>query len=605
MSLSPELSLSPEPSLSPAPPVAPPDPVQDDDSSPAPSPPSSPIPPPPLEQGPDLDPLETVDEQKASSDCDREQVEDDGLPLGWIAIHDKSTDSLYYFHSTTQEVTWSRPELQRAVVEADLPYGWIAIKDSSSQAVYYFNQYTQEVTWEKPELGDFLPTPGVVEATINERPRIRPAALLAAKSALVETKSRDSSYLQGLSEADMTFLNEVLRPKYGDGQLLKDPALVDSLFAHMVSRESLRRVMFCEFFLSCFRQELILQAMLRKASWKVWLLTLISGSSTFGAETVMLDYVLMTLIEMFAYFFHRFSENENTILGTDVSLGIGVPSGKHVTMYDFIMDAALVIARETSKDVCLRVFSGTFSKIGSWGPLKPPWAVPDFLMPQWQNLFSSLEAVEECVFLMIPSKEFHMPEGPLFPGMGVVEAVISLLEKLKIKELDQVVETDPAILKLQRAYSSKGIQELDFFRGVRDFFQFYSNLGCMEKHKFGFETKAKPPARCSQAEFVHLLLSRKRVTYGTKSQLQKKVAAYVAKVGEIYSKVFAGQLQAAPHLVMGRNKSPTRASGGGGGEAVLRRSSTVGRPSANFIKQVVAGRKMSLDVQPRFSSSGP
>jgi len=408
--------------------------------------------PPTDSSSPSVSPTISVEASSPDSEYkagEREQVADSGLPLGWIAILDKSVGSLYYFHSETQEVTWTRPESQRAVVEADLPYGWVAIKDSSSQSVYYFNQHTQEVTWEKPDMPLPLQDDPVPESA-SDRPKIRPGALLAAKNALLETKSRDSYNLQGLSEADTTFLNDVLRPKYGDGQLLKDPSLVDSLFALMTTRESLRKVIFCEFFLSCFRQDVILQAMLRRASWKCWLVSLISEA---GVGTEMVDYVLMTLIEMFSYFFHRFSENENTILGTDIVLGIGVSFGKHITMYDFVMDAAFVLVRASSKEVCLRMFSGTFSKIASWGPLKPPWAVPNFLMPQWQNLFSSIEAVEECIFFTIPSKEFCLPERPVFPGMSAVDAIIALLERLKVKEFDQIVETDPAILKLQKAYS--------------------------------------------------------------------------------------------------------------------------------------------------------
>lgn len=146
----------------------------------------------------------------------------------------------------------------------------------------------------------------------------------------------------------------------------------------------------------------------------------------------------------------------------------------------------------------------------------------------------------------------------------------------------------------------------------------------------GFEVKAKPPPRCSQSDFCHLLLARKRICYGTKNQVQKKVSAYIGKVSELYARVFAGEIQLAPHLLKDRRSiSPSRSS--------LQRENSIdsmtrssGRrdtltsppsrrqtvessnsaysartlPSSAFVRQTSgSGRKFSLDIPQRSLST--
>lgn len=335
---------------------------------------------------------------------------------------------------------------------------------------------------------------------------------------------------------------ETLRPQYGEGQLAREPdKLLKNFFVQIINiPESKRHLIFHEFFLSVFWHENVLQELLKYGSWKQWLLILISEAQTTSDE--ILDYVLMTLIGMCGYFFRKYSEATNSVskLESEEALPLGFGTEMR-SMRDFLIDATTEIDKH-SQGISFRVLAGTAIKIVAWDN-RPSWVAPDFACAQWQNLFSMLEAQEEYIFFPLPDKQFTLPDSPDFPGMTVVESTIAMLEKIKVHQLDAVPETIPELARLQKIYVAKGIQELEFFRSVRDFFAFYGQIDCMEIHKSGFTIRTKVPVNCSISEFCHLLQNRKRIEY---QKVQKKVAEYLKMVREHYKKIFAGEIAFTP-----------------------------------------------------------
>lgn len=472
----------------------------------------------------------------------RKRLSDPTLPDGWVAIQAGLTERVYYFHQSTQLVTWTRPETSEppAHPEPDpnlegLPPGWTAIWSANLGSYYYYNPTTEESTWEMPNEEDENPPPPEGPPPPLEEP---PPSTLAV---------------------ELNFINDVLRPKYGDGKLLTEPGLVESLFVYMVNNASQRHVIFCEFFLSCFRNETMLQQLLKNGWWKRCLLVLISEANDTNNEALdyismshneVLDYVLLTLSELFAYFFRHFDEPHNVVpqLGSKEPLPLGL-TGK-VTMCSFLMDAANEFGRHRMHGITLKILLALNNRLCDW-TIKPRW-VTDFSCFEWYNLFSSLEAQEEMLFFH--QKDFVLPIEGEFAGLGLLESIVTLLERVKASSLESVPEVDPAIIKLQKIWAVRGAQEYDFFSRVRDFFRYIGDMdACMDKvgaKTAGIIFRAQAPPHCSQAEFSQLLLGRKRLNYGNSSSVQKKVHAYVNRSIEHYKKVFVGEAQLAPRPEM-------------------------------------------------------
>jgi len=114
-----------------------------------------------------------------------------------------------------------------------------------------------------------------------------------------------------------------------------------------------------------------------------------------------------------------------------------------------------------------------------------------------------------------PVKEFVLPRLEL-KSMPAVEACIALLQKLKVSEIADVPDPDPTVFKLQQHYCRVGVQELQFFREVRDFFML-QGVGVNKDASDHFAAK-----------FVATLLNRKR-KYGSNAQVKKLVSQYIAR----------------------------------------------------------------------------
>jgi len=181
----------------------------------------------------------------------------------------------------------------------------------------------------------------------------------------------------------------------------------------------------------------------------------------------------------------------------------------------------------TKPEYTFQLLASLMLKLGSWTAAKPPWALPIVAMVEWQNLFSMLEVLEDITFFQEnnknatvgstkkPSKEFVMPKLDL-KSMPAVEACIALLQKLKVSEIAEVPDPDPTVFKLQQHYCRVGMQELAFFKEVRDFFLL---------HLAGVNKDASDQIA---AKFVATLLARKR-KYGSSAQVKLKVTQYVTR----------------------------------------------------------------------------
>jgi len=279
--------------------------------------------------------------------------------------------------------------------------------------------------------------------------------------------------------------------------------------------------------------------LLNFGSWKQWLLILIAEATVSHHE--ILEYVLMTLIEMCFYFFRKFSPQHNGIRQVHENKHLlldFVGSGNSRCMADFLQDALTEIDKQSDNIVSFKTLSGLNMRICSWDR-KPSWVRPDFTAVEWPNLIASVEAQEEYLFFPPPKREFCMPPGGVeFLGLPVLESIVVLFEKIKVQQLTECEERAPELVQLQKYYSTKTAQEYEFFKALRDFFRFYSEIDCMELQKTGFHLKAKVPPRCTANEIVQLFLNRKR-QYGSKAQ--KKVTSFLNQVSDYYCKVFSGE----------------------------------------------------------------
>ena len=90
------------------------------------------------------------------------------IPEGWVETEDPSSGQVYYYNSTTGEVSWEmpQPEVSQSEVPEDiepdplnsdedeqadsLPEGWVVFEDPSSGRKYFYNSISGEVSWEGP-----------------------------------------------------------------------------------------------------------------------------------------------------------------------------------------------------------------------------------------------------------------------------------------------------------------------------------------------------------------------------------------------------------------------------------------------------------------------
>lgn len=457
----------------------------------------------------------------------RTSLADSALPEGWEAVQSGVVNRVYYFCKMTQLIVWHRSQCfqqpPQLTPPPSLPAGWTAIWCTQENGYYFYNPHTEETSWELPAEDEENPPPPT-------GPPPPPP--------------------EGKRDSRPAFIQDVLRPKYGDGKLLREPGLVESLFVYMVNNASQRHIIFYEFFLNCFKNEIMLQQLLKNGWWKRCLLVMISeNDANHGAmdyksmsHNEVLDYVLLTLTELFAYFFNHFDERKNHVLqlgSTDLALPLGL-SGK-VTMHSFLMDVVNEFTQHRMQALIFKVLQGFNGRVCDW-QVRPPW-VTDVTCVEWLNLFSGLEAQEELLFFH--QKEFVLPNEGVsdFAGLGVLESAIVLLERVKAQSLDELYEVDPAAAKLQKAYSARVNQECEFYVRMRDFFRYIGDMdSCMDKGVF----RTHSPPHCSQAEVCQLLAGRKKPNYGSSSSVQKKLSAYISRYVEHYKKVFAGEAQLPP-----------------------------------------------------------
>lgn len=203
---------------------------------------------------------------------------------------------------------------------------------------------------------------------------------------------------------------------------------------------------------------------------------------------------------------------------------LGLSREKDLCYGDFLSDALSYVTMCTKVENTIQLIASLMLKLGSWTSAKPPWALPIVAMVEWQNLFSMLEVLEDVTFFQEnvktatvgakkATKDFVMPRLEL-KAMPAIEACIALMQKLKVSEISQVPDPDPTVFKLQQYYCRVGVQELGFFREVRDFFMLQGA---------GVNKEASDHIA---ARFVTTLTGRKR-NYGGKAQVKLKVSQYI------------------------------------------------------------------------------
>jgi hypothetical protein len=92
------------------------------------------------------------------------------LPAGWVSKWSSTRKRAYYFHSATNQKSWTLPtagdeasaedqdtkgqraKKQKKDVDKDLPDGWIVKWSEKKQKEYYFNPVTKESHWDKDKV---------------------------------------------------------------------------------------------------------------------------------------------------------------------------------------------------------------------------------------------------------------------------------------------------------------------------------------------------------------------------------------------------------------------------------------------------------------------
>lgn len=78
--------------------------------------------------------------------------DNEGLPPGWEATKDPTSNKSYFFNRSTGERSWTKPAPPAAVQDTattELPDGWKAATDSSTGKTYFYND-SGETRWDKP-----------------------------------------------------------------------------------------------------------------------------------------------------------------------------------------------------------------------------------------------------------------------------------------------------------------------------------------------------------------------------------------------------------------------------------------------------------------------
>ena len=88
----------------------------------------------------------------ASTSSAPETLEPELVAAGWESTKDPHSGKTYYFRRTTNERSWTKPNLpkQPAEMNNEVPDGWKSTKDKSSGKVYYYHT-SGKTSWEKPK----------------------------------------------------------------------------------------------------------------------------------------------------------------------------------------------------------------------------------------------------------------------------------------------------------------------------------------------------------------------------------------------------------------------------------------------------------------------
>mmetsp|Transcript_39861 Transcript_39861/g.83786 ORF Transcript_39861/g.83786 Transcript_39861/m.83786 type:complete len:343 (-) Transcript_39861:134-1162(-) len=87
-----------------------------------------------------------------SSSEAKETLEPELVAAGWETTKDPNSGKLYYFRRSTNERSWSKPNLPKKFndeIDAQLPNGWKSTKDPNSGKFYYYHT-SGKTSWEKP-----------------------------------------------------------------------------------------------------------------------------------------------------------------------------------------------------------------------------------------------------------------------------------------------------------------------------------------------------------------------------------------------------------------------------------------------------------------------
>ena len=79
-------------------------------------------------------------------------ADNNSLPSGWEAAKDPSTGNTYYFHRTSGQRSWEKPQASQEIKKEDekLPEGWKPAVDPASGKTYYHHS-SGKTSWTKPE----------------------------------------------------------------------------------------------------------------------------------------------------------------------------------------------------------------------------------------------------------------------------------------------------------------------------------------------------------------------------------------------------------------------------------------------------------------------
>ena len=110
-------------------------------------------------------------------------MQEQGLPVGWLAAFDGTSGATYYVNEQTGESQWEPPlqqggyALQGGYDTAQaLPSGWTRSFDAASGAAYYVNERTGESQWEPPSPELSSPQPAAAQQPAYSKPAAQKSA---------------------------------------------------------------------------------------------------------------------------------------------------------------------------------------------------------------------------------------------------------------------------------------------------------------------------------------------------------------------------------------------------------------------------------------------